>query len=128
MRYDNTLVHTVKRHYNETNDGVEDFNDTQQNTHNNLTATCTDTDYVNVSLKSSLKKIKKKNKKSKMAAKDRGLSKVTAEYKHKNTKKIEFLKNNITEDYSKEMYNDTAMTDTPNNSRNSKVVEEYPLL
>lgn len=40
-----------------------------------------------------------------MAAKDRGLSKVTAEYKHKNTKKIEFLKNNITEDYSKEMYN-----------------------
>lgn len=34
MRYDNTMVHTVKRHYNETNDGVEDFNDTQQNTHN----------------------------------------------------------------------------------------------
>ncbi|XP_022166388.1 zinc finger protein 37-like isoform X2 [Myzus persicae] len=128
MRYDNAMVHTIKRH-NKTNDSFEllsDFKGPLKNTHNDLAATSTHTDCVNVLLKSSLKKMKKKNRKSEMAVKDSVLSKETV--KHKDTKKIEFFENNISEDHSKELYNDTAMTNTSSNSRNSKVVEEYPFL
>ncbi|XP_026807033.1 DNA-binding protein RFX2-like [Rhopalosiphum maidis] len=126
---ENDSVYTKKRVYskiNECSEMISDFNELSKKTktHNYSATTSTDTECFNVLVKNPSKETN--NKISKMEIKEEIQSKDEFEQKH--NLKIEYLKEDIFEDYTQEIYNDTAMINSSYNPSISEVHEEYSKL
>ncbi|XP_025192518.1 DNA-binding protein RFX2-like [Melanaphis sacchari] len=127
---ENDSVYTKKRVHakiNESSEMLSDFNKLSKKTktHNYLATASTDAECFDVILKNPSKETK--NNKSKIEIKEETqLLKDASKQKH--PIKIEYLKEDIFEDHTQEIYNDTAMINTPCNPSISKIHNEYPKL